>query len=138
MTTSMPDIIAQMEREREENAKLAETGREAIVKLLVDNKIDYLRIDFSGQGDSGCIDGFFTKKDGWDTDPKLGQNTPAHKTIEDWAYKFLEGTGVDWYNNDGGQGKIVFDLRDVPYKFIANVDQNETVSNTVWFTEEVA
>lgn len=132
------DILAKMEEERKATAQKAETGREAIVQALVDKNIDYVRVEFAGSGDSGSIDNISTDPDNdWANGTEtLGET--LHDEIEGWAYAYLEGTGIDWYNNDGGQGYILFDLRTVPYKFEASVDVNETISSNAHFTEEVA
>ena len=36
----------------------------------------------------------------------LSDNRSVAKVIEDWAYAVLDSTGVDWYNNEGGEGYI--------------------------------
>jgi hypothetical protein len=48
--------------------------------------------------------------------------------VEDWAYTFLEGRGIDWYNNDGGQGTITFDI--TASKFEYRIDVNKIFTAT--------
>lgn len=89
--------------------------------------IDSVHVEYSGGGDSGEIQAVFAFNSvgedvsipddlvAW-TKQVYGQHPPATKqlcmvdAIEDMAYRVLDATGVDWYNNDGGQGKLVIDL----------------------------
>jgi hypothetical protein len=80
-----------------------------------------VEIDFSGSGDSGNIDYItFT--------PISLADDILRQEVEDWAYTFLEGRGIDWYNNDGGQGTITFDI--TASKFEYRIDVNKIFTAT--------
>jgi Fe-S cluster assembly iron-binding protein IscA len=70
-------------------------------------------LQFNGGGDSGALDDFMYINGSSENVPKL---------IEDMAYKFLEETDIDWYNNEGGQGSFIF--RPKHSDIILNVEQN--------------
>jgi hypothetical protein len=110
------------------------------VSVLKDHGVRYIEVSFAGSGDSGSIEdvAFFKgtqsetaeltrtlkklpfkgwgEKSKWDEangkwvrsfayeDMTLGQ------LVEALAYDALERTGLDWYNNDGGQGTFRIDL----------------------------
>lgn len=136
--TNMPSIdhiIEQMQKERQAAASDANKERSNLVKELVEAGVYKLTIDFAGSGDSGSIEDISAmSKD----DESLDLSKDLEEKIEEWCYTYLSGTGVDWYNNEGGQGEINFDLSTVPYKFTAYVDVNEVTSTTAFSTEEVA
>lgn len=127
---NMNTIINEMEREQKETATKAQTERTKLAIEMQAAGVNHVTISFSGGGDSGQVDVIkITMADGF-TEP-----CDLHEKLDAFAYKFLEGTGIDWYNNDGGQGEIEFDLTSVPPAFSANVDVNETVSKTALSVE---
>lgn len=130
MTINPADIFAQMEREQEEAAEKASTERSKLAIEMQAAGVNHVKISFAGGGDSGSIDEVdITMADGF-TKPQ-----DLEERLRDFAYGWLEGTGIDWYNNDGGQGEMEFDLTSVPPAFSANVDVNETVSKTALSVE---
>ena len=56
-------------------------------------------IQFQGGGDDGEIENDITINGSSERVPKL---------IEDMVYEWLMSTGIDWYNNEGGQGSFIF------------------------------
>jgi hypothetical protein len=92
----------------------------AQLKLL---NVNSFEIEFDGSGDSGQIEGvtFYDSSIevmdipedtiSWvysaygDTKPHEQQVT-LHKAVEDLGYQMLEESGHDWYNNEGGYGRI--------------------------------
>jgi len=80
-------------------------------------------ISFAGAGDSGEIDDMYledpngtfiempTDMVAW-TKQVYGEQKPETKQVklrdalEDIGYRVLDETGMDWYNNDGGQGNV--------------------------------
>jgi hypothetical protein len=70
-------------------------------------------IQFNGGGDDGSID---------DEIIINGSSEEVPKLIKDMVYKWLEETGVDWYNNEGGQGSFIFSPKDS--EIYLNVEQN--------------
>jgi len=71
------------------------------------------RLQFNGGGDSGALDDFIYINGVVENIPKL---------IENMAYQWLTDTGVDWYNNDGGQGSFIFSPRHS--EIVLNIEQN--------------
>jgi hypothetical protein len=68
---------------------------------------------FEGSGDSGYLD----------SDMNInGSSEDIPTLIEDMLNKWLEETGVDWYNNEGGQGSFIFSPKDS--EIYLNVEQN--------------
>lgn len=70
-------------------------------------------IQFQGGGDDGEIEKNITINGSLERVPKL---------IYDMVYQWLIGTGIDWYNNEGGQGNFVF--RPKHSEIVLNVEQN--------------
>ena len=85
--------------------------------------VDKVVIYFEGSGDSGSIDNIWfynankTLIDidddtiSWTMTTYGGQEPKAkvvslYSAMEDLGYRVLDATGMDWYNNDGGQGEI--------------------------------
>ena len=56
-------------------------------------------IRFQGGGDDGEIENEIEINGSLERVPKL---------IEDMVYEWLMNTGIDWYNNEGGQGSFIF------------------------------
>lgn len=84
-------------------------------------------ISFNGAGDSGEIDNTWledantnvvempTDMVAW-TKQVYGEQKPETKQVklrdalEDIGYRVLDETGMDWYNNDGGQGYLYLNV----------------------------
>lgn len=136
MTKTIADILAEMQRDQRTAQKKAQTQRHELTQKFLAGGYRRVFIEFSGSGDSGCIDSILAFKVGSTEPEELPEE--LNTLVDTWAYLYLEGTNVDWYNNDGGQGTISFDLTEVPFKFEATVDVNETISSTAFTTTEVA
>lgn len=73
--------------------------------------------DFAGSGDSGQIDEVSAVKSYDPEDGSIGAPVEAalietdREAAREIAYAALEKQGVDWYNNDGGQGEVAI-MRD--------------------------
>ena len=70
-------------------------------------------IKFQGGGDDGSIDEEMEINGSLEIVPKL---------IYDMVYQWLTDTGIDWYNNDGGQGSFIFSPKDS--QIYLNLEQN--------------
>lgn len=104
------------------------------LKLL---NVAHVVIEFSGSGDSGSIqsvevrDGYGNKislagrkldwvtttsvyKDGKWVETSMPETKELGDILEQVAYAAIETTGLDWYNNEGGQGEFTIDLRTSP------------------------
>ncbi len=133
---SMQDILNEMRKKEEDAMARADSQREAIRTRLLKLFINKVTIHFAGAGDSGSIEEVEIEMvNGYDLDKIEEKSLKAD--LKAWADTFLEGTGVDWYNNEGGQGEIIFDMSTVPLKLIANVDVNITTSETEFYIEEM-
>ena len=98
-------------------------------------------VEFRGGGDEGQIESVYyqDRQDNHLEIPKdmiswtqiaYGNKTlePKEMTLvdvlEDLCYRALDGTGLDWYNNEGGQGSLVIDFTESPPKTSLNVGIN--------------
>ena len=108
-----------------------------LLKVLGGHKVE---VSFSGGGDSGSIDGVFlmdangnqinldgatmewhetkstlndeTKR--WSTQTTPVPDMPLADILTQITDNALEESGLDWYNNDGGQGEFTIDLSTDP------------------------
>lgn len=78
-------------------------------------------INFHGSGDSGSFDDadleggeppyVQDENNNWINNPK---RTDEHRTLLDWikaaAEEWVDQTGIDWYNNEGGGGGMEFNF----------------------------
>jgi hypothetical protein len=70
-------------------------------------------VQFQGGGDDGEIENDIQINESSERVPKL---------IYDMLYKWLTDTGIDWYNNEGGQGNFTFIPKDS--QIVLYVEQN--------------
>ena len=54
---------------------------------------------------------------------------PVENAIEDLCYYIADISGVDWYNNAGGEWSIKIDNGEVEYSMIQNYMESETVES---------
>jgi hypothetical protein len=105
-----------------------------------------IQIDFAGQGDSGGIEEVYlenanseimpmpedmvawTKQVYGDQNPETKQ-VKLHDALVDIGYRVLDETGMDWYNNDGGQGRVFLTI-DSGAVFGVNVDMEINITDT--------
>ena len=101
----------------------------------------HVYVEFRGGGDEGQIEGVFYRDRNDDvhdipTDmiawtqiaygnkPLETKQMSLVDVLEDLCYRALDGTGLDWYNNDGGQGELTIDFTESPPKTSLNVGIN--------------
>lgn len=103
----------------------------AVIIKLKDIGVTYIESEYNGSGDSGQIDSiiYWTKGDGEQIKDIPNE---LHQVIENSFYKSLEDT-MDWYNNEGGYGVIMFDLNDMTFK----IDQHIRITNTEYYDFDV-
>lgn len=97
------------------------------VLKLVELGVTQIRVDYSGGGDSGSVDGmiFYT---GWDIkDPNLNEIINKNyselvASIEEEAYHQLTKIG-DWYNNEGGEGYLLIDIPELSIEINARFNR---------------
>ena len=70
-------------------------------------------IRFQGGGDDGEIE---------DNIDINGSSESVPKLIYDMVYQWLTDTGIDWYNNEGGQGSFLF--QPAESQIYLNLEQN--------------
>ena len=85
---------------------------ELLTKLRAVNAV-LVEVSFYGGGDEGSIDEI------------CGANG-EDDAVEEFCDALLEEVGVDWYNNEGGNGEIEIDV--VAGRVTYTVNQNEVVS----------
>lgn len=133
-------IIEEMEESRITSQKKAEVLRTALVEEMLKLAISIIEIEFAGSGDSGNINSitlYDINNNKISYQQAIEEYKDLQKQAEHYAYEYLSGTGIDWYNNDGGQGEIIIDLSTVPFIFNAIVDTNETISHNELNVEEI-
>jgi len=98
-------------------------------------------VEFQGGGDDGQVDGVYLFDQNnvdidvpndmiaWTTLTYGGQQAESKPTklldaLEDLCSRALDNTGLDWYNNDGGQGNLVIDFSENPPSIKLNVGIN--------------
>ena len=89
-------------------------ARLALLRAIVkDRGITSIYVDFSGSGDSGSMDRVcFDVAEGKNKVCFEDLDTDLVSWIEKVANQAVEATGVDWYNDEGGNGKVVFNPTD--------------------------
>lgn len=104
--TSSPELEAYQQTQRNSvNAWLVKYAM-----LLTADGVKKVRVEYSGAGDSGQIDGiqYFGAKDK-EVDNPFGSPVMA-KSFEELCYSILDVRGWD-VNNEGSQGHFVWDLK---------------------------
>ena len=103
-------------------------------------------VTFQGGGDDGQIDEVYMINNNetfidipndmiaWTTLTYGDQQSEPKQTklidaLEDLCSRALDNTGLDWYNNDGGQGNLVIDFTDNPPSIKLNVGINHTTTD---------
>ena len=98
-------------------------------------------VEFQGGGDDGQVDGVYLYDQNdvdidvpndmiaWTTLTYNGQQAESKPTklldaLEDLCSRALDNTGLDWYNNDGGQGNLTIDFKENPPSIKLNVGIN--------------
>ncbi len=88
-------------------------------------------VEFRGGGDDGQVEGvFYIDRNGntqdipqdmiawtkvtYGTQEQETKDTSLVDVLEDLCYRALDGTGLDWYNNEGGQGQLTIDFTESP------------------------
>ena len=120
-----------------------------ILPVLRAQGIENVTISFEGYGDSGSIEDIsyapctnenikeipvehLCTASHFDDGQWLKTVTPQQSTlneaIDELTYDYLEETGVDWYNNDGGYGELVIDVNAGTVALEVNVRYTESTT----------
>ncbi len=132
--------------------------RTRIMDILATLGATRIEVTFSGGGDSGEVQGatlldavgnvvgipnqeilgWGIKKSGYGVSPRTQTVIYKKMSIEElliqMTYDALEHTHLDWYNNDGGYGTLIIDLRKSPPKLSLDLNINYTESSNHRFT----
>lgn len=119
-----------------------------VLPVLRQHGIEAVTVSFNGEGDSGSIDDIsYTPRERgdevkslpvehfgtstyfdegqWRRQAGLRQST-LNEALDELTYDYLEETGVDWYNNDGGYGELVIDVQNGTVSLDVKVRYTET------------
>ena len=103
-------------------------------------------VEFQGGGDDGQINGVYLYDQNnididvpndmiaWTALTYGNQQSEQRQTklvdaLEDVCSRALDNTGLDWYNNEGGQGSLVIDFNNNPPSIRLNVGINHTTTD---------
>jgi len=121
--------------------------------------IKIVRVEFSGGGDSGDIDAIEAldgngshisitqhmldwpqnqsrhdpDTNSWITDTNV-KAQELHEIIKQVTFDALEEAGMDWYNNDGGQGSLTIDFNYSPPEINLELGINHTATTDYSFS----
>lgn len=127
-----------------EQRALREINFARIIPVLRNLNVQGVSVDFSGCGDDGhiyavslypefddrvlpmvsIVENTRDFQDGIWVYAEKTTEQPLREAIKSMVYDYLEMTGVDWFNNDGGQGAFNIDLEKGTVDF--EVNQNYT------------
>lgn len=104
--------------------------RKELFDTLAMFKIEKLTVHYSGSGDSGQTDDVTTQPA--NRSDLLDEVMQSGKTIRDAVDEFAWSEGIEshqggFYNNDGGYGAIIFDVKDRTITMAHNNYITETV-----------
>lgn len=128
----------------------------AILPVLINLGIQAVSVEFCGSSDDGHIDYIDLQpvpetmpvvhildqtrdyQDGQWIHRECGRDLPLDQAIEHIVYGYLEMSGVDWYNNHGGQGHFSIDFQTGNIEFEVNQNYVESVTGYAneWSVEE--
>jgi len=91
----------------------------------------YVLIEYSGGGDSGCIDctSALNSENNFINIHELPNHTELQNillNIADYFEESILSNIEDWWNNDGGFGTLILDLSDLSYKIENNINYTQT------------
>jgi hypothetical protein len=106
--------------------KANELNKAAVFDVLAESGIQYVSVDFEGEGDDGQIEEVNASKNdqpvampesslpfhvvAWGSETITSTTTPLSEAIERLCYDYLSQEHGGWENNDGGYGNFTFDV----------------------------
>lgn len=119
----------------------SKTEKETLLTQLNLLGAKYVYVEFRGGGDDGQVEGVYYRdknddiqdiptdmiawtKQTYGKQEKETKNMTLVDVLEDVCYRALDETGLDWYNNEGGQGQLTIDFTDSPPNIYLNVGVN--------------
>ncbi len=127
-----------------------------LLPILREQGITSIRVTFDGSGDSGCIDGIETEPldialdesrlvtiitnqvyhDSHQWKERCNETQISLKeAIHNITYDYLEETGVNWYDDDGGYGIFEIDVCEGTTSMDVNIRYIETHSENAYYQE---
>jgi hypothetical protein len=100
-----------------------------MIKLLTETKVEQVAVSFDGAGDSGSVDQVSLTPEP-SVDGLVHTKESVHKAVEDFAYAWLDITGIDWYNNDGGYGDLTIDVTTAKFELTVNSRYTECTTDS--------
>ncbi len=105
--------VCHMTTQEKSNTQEKSTQVELLRAIVKERGITSVYVDFNGSGDSGAMDHVcFDVAKGRALVTYEDLDAELVIWIEKVAEQAVEATGVDWYNNEGGYGKVVFNQTD--------------------------
>lgn len=112
--TSSPDVMAY----RCEQEELIEKASPGLQKLLIFHGIMKCGATYSGEGDSGQVDGVYFLNGNDEVHP-IATDDPLYIRALAMLYALIDCADYDWHNNEGGGGDIEWDLKTGEFRFDA-------------------
>lgn len=132
---SVEKLIEILDIEPKTEEEVDTWNKKALMKILRENQVSLVTVEYDGSGDSGSISGVDFEAEGskdvknktvemydmisnWEEDKKTYSKTIVKKTLSmedafsEMAEKILDDRSIDWYNNDGGYGHVYFDFKE--------------------------
>jgi len=119
-----------------------DSGFTHVLFNLAAQGFEYIKIQYSGGGDSGCIDDVYLLFHGTATieDGEVSENndrdyaTPddvLKELIEEKALKQVLDKADDWWNNEGGGGTLYISTLDGTYHGDHYINVSDTIDSTL-------
>lgn len=88
--------------------------RDELFNTLAMFKIEKLTVHYSGSGDSGQTDDVTTQPASRSDllDEVMQSGKTIRDAVDEFAWDGIESNEGGFYNNDGGYGEIIFDVKD--------------------------
>lgn len=119
---------------------------EPILDTLAEQGVEIVDITFCGGGDDGSIDQVIynpgdkdlsgivveyekqtdTFQSGSWVPQTVVSKLPITDVISDCAYDFIQTSGIDWYNNDGGFGEVQINVQNRTIELEVNINVQES------------
>jgi len=87
--------------------------RDVLLDYLASIGVEKLSVHYSGSGDSGQTDDFSVEPAGFSDllDEMFREKQTIKDALDEYAWDTIESHQGGFYNNDGGYGEIIFDVK---------------------------
>jgi len=103
-----------MKKQQKQEPQAELSLRDKLLNHLEAWKIKTLTVHYSGSGDSGQTDDITTEpynKNLMLDERFYDEDKTLKEVIDEFAWEAIENNEGGFYNNDGGQGSIIFDVK---------------------------